>query len=162
MRSLLVICALLVITLGVECANLWREVRADRQQIAGMRAAAQPAGSPAAVDHRAEAMAQAAQQATERTEIWSDRLQKAGNALTAAQREALGAAASTELRREAEEFLALTAPTRESVANLQNETNLRILTDVAAQLTAAQMQILRAQIAAGHAARLAAARAEQG
>jgi len=165
MRTLLVICAALVVVLGVVCASLWRELHADRQLIAGMRAAAQPAieANTASEPHRrTEAFAQAEQQAKERVDIWSDRLEKAGHGLTMVQQQALATAASTELHREAEEFLALTVPpTKEAVANLQNDTNQRILRDVASQLTAEQIKMLRAQFAAGHEARLAAAHAEQ-
>src|SRR5262249_37433461 len=135
MRYLLVVCAALSVALGVVCGNLWREVQADRQLIAGMRAAAQPAPqSSAAGDHRAEAMAQADQQAGERVGIWRDRLATAGLALSATQLQALTQAASSELHREAETFLALTAePTRVQVVNMQNDTNLRILKDVSMQ-----------------------------
>lgn len=167
MRSLILVCAALVVVLGVVC---------------GSSLAAQPATTPAPAPlsrsfagedpRRAEIMARVEQTAAERVLAWRDRLAAAGQALTAGQLRALNAATARELRRETEESLAAqgaagavdrqaAARMREAFIRRQNETNLRILKEVAPQLTADQVKALRAQLEAGHAARLAGARAER-
>jgi hypothetical protein len=50
---------------------------------------------------------------------------------------------------------------KEEAINRQNETNLRILQMASSELTADQVGALRTQFESGHAARLAAARAER-
>ena len=121
---------------------------------------------------RLSAIAQSEQVAMGRVLQWRDRLTQAGHTLNTAQVQALNAAALTELRRETEESLAVdsaTAPTdpatiarlREETINRQNETNMRILAAAAPQLTPDVVTALRAQFEAGHASRLAAARADR-
>lgn len=121
---------------------------------------------------RDSAIAQSEQVAMGRVLRWRDRLTQDGHTLTTAQLQALNAAALTELRRETEESLAVdsaTAPTdaatiarlREETINRQNETNMRILDTAAPQLTPELVRALRTQFETGHAARLAAARAER-
>jgi hypothetical protein len=121
---------------------------------------------------RAAAMAASDQTATSRVMAWRDRLALAGQTLTTPQLQALNAAATSELRRETEESLQrmrTAGPTdldtaarmKEEAINRQNETNLRILQMASSELTADQVGALRTQFESGHAARLAAARAER-
>ncbi len=121
---------------------------------------------------RAEALRQSDQTASGRVLAWRERLASAGQTLTAAQLQALNTAALTELRRETEESLAIdnmarpmdadaAARMREETINRQNETNLRILDAAAPELTAEEVKALRTLFEAGHAQRLAAARADR-
>jgi hypothetical protein len=128
---------------------------------------------PAITEARREgAMAQSDQTATARVLAWKDRLAIAGHTLTNEQLQALNAAATAQMRRETEESLEIEStarPTdldsvirmREESLNRQNQTNLRILAAVSAQLTEEQAKALRTQFDSGHAARMATFRAEQ-
>lgn len=121
---------------------------------------------------RSSAFAQSDSVASGRVLQWRDRLAQAGQTLTADQVVALNAAAIKELRRETEESLtvdssagpldaATVARLREETINRQNETNMRILAAAAPQLTSDIVTALRTQFETGHAARLAAARADR-
>jgi len=121
---------------------------------------------------RETAMLQADQTATGRVLAWKDRLAIDGHTLTTEQLQALNAAASAQLRREAEETLELESRPqpadldsmvrmREETLNRQYETNLRILAAVSPQFTEVQAGALRAQFEAGHKRRMATLRAEE-
>jgi hypothetical protein len=120
----------------------------------------------------AEALRQSDQTASERVLAWSQRIALQGVTLTAPQLQALNAATRTELRRETEESLYIdnrtgpmdadaAAQLREETINRQNETNLRILDAATPQLTADVVNALRSLFEAGHAQRLATARADR-
>jgi hypothetical protein len=129
--------------------------------------------SPVITEARREgALLQSEQTATARVLAWKDRLAIAGQTLTNEQLQALNAAAIAQMRREAEESLEIESTAqpadleslikmREDALNRQNQTNLRILAAVSPQLTEEQAKALRAQFDSGHAARMAAFRAEQ-
>jgi hypothetical protein len=122
---------------------------------------------------RTTALLQSEQTATARVMAWKDRLAIAGHTLTTEQLQALNAAATAQLRREAEESLELAASTapptdvdsilrlREETLNRQNRTNMQILAAVSSHLTEEQSRALRTQFDTGHAARMAQFRAEQ-
>lgn len=205
MRSLLTVCAGLVVALGIVSGFLWRELRAERllaseqqsrmpqgtlSDVVSPRPQASqttvedsttpvasakvpdpmplsladrhehqhvpesppvPVSSAAATRleeiRRAEVLQLAEQAGTGRTLAWRDRLAIAGHTLTAAQLQALNAAAIRENRRLAEESFdraATAIPPRddedvfrasEDELNRLNETNLRILQSVRSQLT---------------------------
>lgn len=120
---------------------------------------------------RSNASVQAEQTATARVLAWKDRLAMAGHTLTTEQLQALNAAATAELKREAQESLELAAGPqpndiessfrqREETLNRNNDTNMRILAAVSPKLSAEATKALRTQFESGHAARLSALRAE--
>lgn len=234
MRNLLMASLALVVMLGIVSANLWRELRSDRQLIADLQdnlaqakasaaepaqaqalqptieaetasavaapppepqsvpPAAQLAPAPAPAPapsvvlasvrripttaseeaRRADAFMQSDQTATARVLAWSNQLTLAGQTLTTEQLQALNAAATAELRRETEESLEIdsragpmnaeaVARLKEETINRQHDTNLRILAEVAPQLTAGQGNALRELFEAWVTPRLAVARAER-
>lgn len=122
---------------------------------------------------RAEVIQKSEQDSTGKVLAWRDRLAVAGQTLTTAQLQALNAAAISENRRHTEESFerAANAPppgddeevfrAREEELNRLNDTNLRILQIVRAQLTEEQGKALRAQFDNGHATRLEALRVER-
>lgn len=118
-------------------------------------------------ERRLDALVQSDLAARARVTRWSTSLN-----LTPEQRQALDAITITELRRETEESLQLASirgaidaasipRIKEETINRQSETSQRILQLITPQLTAEQVENLRAQFEAGHASRLASLRAER-